>query len=751
MGGSRKKVATSRKSIEKRQRQYFEQKRRQQRQQMGGLESFRNEKNIGEQNQKEPRSLDVLSLLNLSTISRQVKHADASPCAMPELSKVNASGVQSNFPKTVPRMFDDSFSPTDSLEIREGQQAPISPKKILFPAPENAPDVSNGIVDKSDFQETATLQKLSVFDLLADDGPNANSRSPVHEAHVTFSVDGLGSVGADTSVQAPPQSDRYASFGFFNPSKPVRQDNLKIHNELEKEVEVMIEDVDLHPSFSNLDFSKMDQLHGKLKKSSTLRDHGQLDGHYRNKTGSYSGKNNPLRKANVDIWDAAPTLLDENLVDEMEPKISLSSLPRRMDNESANFPIYGSMGLQDDYYEGSCLLRKKRNRIEEVDEYNISGEFGSFAPKYQAPESNDKFLRLREARQSPMGNAKFQPDWSSHSIEDPRDNLSLLSEESSTAASLASMDSSPSYSTGRPSRKQESAFDGLDTMYGTRNIYAEEPHKTNRGNSQKRGKAERPTLLVSNMGDDFDPLCKEKIGPFNDWPYEDGYRSMDTNKVSNPWDQDLNCTFPSHGHHARSSSSSKYGCSGDYLSSTFPEPSSSMKLHGSPKYPKVKLPKMQPEHSLDFETEGRTPNFCKNSDFFLGEQSFPKHQQTYCKTAGAQRSVEDIGALSDLGENGPRCMGGVKDGGTLETSSSANIPGNSDSSVDEIKVARRRQHDEAEEVPPACRSGKAEVKRKTVKKMDKQHCMVSSPQVMMLESYVFQLLRVQREARLSTP
>ncbi|CAI0431496.1 unnamed protein product [Linum tenue] len=713
---------------------------------MGGLESSRNEKNIDEQNQKEPRSLDVLSLLNLSTISRQVKHADASPCGkhpMPELSKVNASGVQSNFPKTVPRMFDDSFSPTDSLEIREGQQAPISPKKILFPAPENAPDVSNGIVDKIDFQETATLQskqltstpeKLSVFDLLADDGPNANSRSPVHEAHVTFSVDGLGEVGADTSVQAPPQSDRYASFGFFNPSKPVRQDNLKIHNELEKEVEVIIEDVDLHPSFSYLDFSKMDQLHGKLKKSSTLRDHGQLDGHYRNKTGSYSGKNNPLRKANADIWDAAPTLLDENLVDEMEPKISLSSLPRRMDNESANFPIYGSMGLQDDYYEGSRLLRKKRNRIEEVDGNNISGEFGLFAPKYQAPESNDEFLRLREARylcisenmyrlyelsaadtyaavddgrQCPMGDVKFQPDWSSHSIEDPRDNLSLL-----------------------------------------RNIYAEEPHKTNRGNSQKRGKAERPTLLVSNMGDDFDPLCKEKIRPFNDWTYEDGYRPMDTNKVSNPWDQDLYGTFPSHGHHASSSSSSKYGSSGGHFSSTFPEPSSSMKLHGSPKYPKVKIPKMQPEHSLDFEFEGKTPIFCKNSDLFHGEQSFPKHQQPYCKTAGAQRNVEGMGALSDLGENGPRCMGGVEDGGTLETSSSANIPGNSDSSVDEIKVAGRRQHDEAEEVPPACRSGKAEVKRKTAKKMDKQHCMVSSPQVMMLESYVFQLLRVQREARL---
>ncbi|KDO43206.1 hypothetical protein CISIN_1g036920mg [Citrus sinensis] len=41
-------------------------------------------------------------------------------------------------------------------------------------------------------RKCACLNEISVFDLLADDGPSGNlEASPVHEAHVAFSVEGI--------------------------------------------------------------------------------------------------------------------------------------------------------------------------------------------------------------------------------------------------------------------------------------------------------------------------------------------------------------------------------------------------------------------------------------------------------------------------------------------------------------------------------------------------------------------------------
>ncbi|KAA8527987.1 hypothetical protein F0562_035144 [Nyssa sinensis] len=67
IGGSRRQVTASRKSTQKRQKQYFEQRKRQQQQQTTGLESYSDGMNTCSQHQTNNRSLDVLSLLNLST------------------------------------------------------------------------------------------------------------------------------------------------------------------------------------------------------------------------------------------------------------------------------------------------------------------------------------------------------------------------------------------------------------------------------------------------------------------------------------------------------------------------------------------------------------------------------------------------------------------------------------------------------------------------------------------------------------
>ncbi|CAN0895990.1 hypothetical protein LINGRAHAP2_LOCUS18195 [Linum grandiflorum] len=367
-----------------RQKQYFEQKRRQQRQQMGGVESYCEEKKTCEQNQKEHRSLDVLSLLNLSTDSPLSKPGNASPCDNYHkhnagFSKVNASEVQCNFPKDAPVTVGNSFTPTDSLEIREGnclgnQAENASPKKFRVTAAENNPDVSGGVEHEIYFQETATQKKLSVFDLLDDDdgGNLKSSKSPAaHEAHVAFSVDGLGNVGAETPVQSPLQPDRCGSHDYFTPSKAARQNNVKIHNDFEREVEAMMQDIGLPPTSNHFDFSRSDQLHGKLKNLHTSRDYGRLDSHYRDTSSSYRDKIKPHRQTNFDLCDASPALLDEDFIDEKNYNTFWSTLPHGTHDESAHLKSYGSTGLEDYSFESSHVRRKKRNCIKEVDEYDI--------------------------------------------------------------------------------------------------------------------------------------------------------------------------------------------------------------------------------------------------------------------------------------------------------------------------------------------------------------------------------------------
>ncbi|CAN1152026.1 hypothetical protein LINPERHAP2_LOCUS18480 [Linum perenne] len=811
MGGSRRKVATSRKSIEKRQKQYFEQRRRQQRQQqMGGLESYCEEKKTCEQNQNEHQSLDVLSLLSLSKDSPLCKPANASPRY--NHHKHNAE-MQCNIPKDAPMTIDDSFSLADSLETLEGrhcsgnQAENALPKKVLFTASENNPDDSGGVEHENNFQETATQKKLSVFDLLDDDDPaNVKSRKcPVRESHVAFSVDGLGTVRAETPVQSPQQPDRHGSYDCFTASKSAKQNNYKIHNDLDREVEVMMQDIGLPPNTNRFDFPRTDQLHGKFKNSHTSRDHGQLNSHYMDTTSSYRDKIKPHRETNFDLYDARPTLLDEDFLDEKESNTFWSSLPHGTHDESAHLKIYGSTGLEDYSFEGPYEPRKKRNCFKEVDEYGVSGELDSFGPKYQASNSKYDFLHPRKARKSSMDNVILKPDWSSHVIEDPRGHVTTLSEEScsSTAVRHASMDTSTSYSAERHHQQHENAFDGLDAIYGARSIYAGETHKKNWGNSQKREKIymygrspHRTTLLDPDPGNDFDPLFKENIGHCSDWPYEQGHWSADTNKdfntlhqgsemnhppfVSEPWNEDLSGAFPIRDHHinARNSSMPKYARSvkhsppNSFISESVPvpEPCSSKRLYDSPTYshPKVKLPV-----SPDFQFDGRrTPKLCKGDDFFHGEWSAPnlssaqesvskvkgyskpKRQRPYSRSGEPRGNDENVEALdgSDFGESGSGFLG-VKDGGALETSSSVNIPEKSDASIDEVEIAGGHPRREAQ-VPLSAHwnDNNAEVgsegfvERKMATRMDKR-CLVSSPQVMMVESYVVQLLSVQKRAR----
>ena len=61
-----------------RQKQYFEQRKQQQQQQTAGSESYADGMNACGEHHKEQRSLDILSLLNLSTVSQECYSASPS-------------------------------------------------------------------------------------------------------------------------------------------------------------------------------------------------------------------------------------------------------------------------------------------------------------------------------------------------------------------------------------------------------------------------------------------------------------------------------------------------------------------------------------------------------------------------------------------------------------------------------------------------------------------------------------------------
>lgn len=122
MGGSRRKVTTSRKSTQKRQKQYFEQRKRQQ-QQTAVLDSHADH--------REHRSLDVLSLLNLSSTTEERK------CVCLNGTE-DASTVKYPITKDPAKIYTNTETFADSVDYKgavtsSGYQVDtISPKKGCF-------------------------------------------------------------------------------------------------------------------------------------------------------------------------------------------------------------------------------------------------------------------------------------------------------------------------------------------------------------------------------------------------------------------------------------------------------------------------------------------------------------------------------------------------------------------------------------------------------------------------------------------
>ncbi|XP_043807245.1 uncharacterized protein LOC110609628 isoform X2 [Manihot esculenta] len=517
MGGSRKKVTTSRKSIQKRQKQYFEQRRRQLQQQTAGLEMSEGGGYKCSENYKEHRSLDVLNLLNFST-----SFQDCKPCCPSgrKDSKVNTSTVKNHIDP--PIILASTVCPFSSLEITEAssqsgsQVETLSTKKVLLSSPD---DLSNALYDpdnKSDFGRKATQQQLSFFDLLGDDDSDRNLEGTLApEAHVAFSVDGLGKVGTETPPHSPRQLDRYITYGFSSPLETVEHNSSRnlssVLNDLELEDAIM-QDIGIPPFESSLEFSTMiEDSCGQLKKnSSEVRDCRKLRGRDSKLRSRFSIEQEfcNTRIDNEDLWD--------------------------------DFLKYGDEEMPN-YAFGDPYKLEKRDCKKATKRFNF---LDSPAQNHHTSENDYDLMTSKEARHHLVGtdfdsgNATAHSDWSCFVLEDAKENLSLLSEEScsSTAVRDEVTDISQVNYIARDTNRHQNAFDGAHFKHGAKKVLAKEKCLKNKNNLKKGNnpcwsgkRVQRPTLLEPRLAHNLNHLSQEKIGQRGSWLFEEGYRSTDMN------------------------------------------------------------------------------------------------------------------------------------------------------------------------------------------------------------------------------
>ncbi|GMN20116.1 hypothetical protein TIFTF001_043006 [Ficus carica] len=289
--------------------------------------------------------------------------------------------------------------------------------------------------------------QLSVLDLLCDDGLNGNMEEDiVHEAHVAFSVEGLGTVGTETPVHSPQRPNRTLSYG-FSPS-PKAAGRLKLSrkfnsslDDFEFEMDAQMQDVDLPLDGNPLKFSSdiMDSLSGPKWRSFALRETRQHDGYS-------SKKNNYIGYHNEDEWDDRTSFQYQSFLDEREPALSWNTWQTRNDDNAADDLIYRDYNMTDFSFDGPHVPIRTTGKV--TDKFDISESTFSFS-KHETSEYDFDFLNSNRARfhvdtmvdRHPTEEKKLdfnrvtsKPDRYSLMTEDGRDNSSLQSEESCSSS-----------------------------------------------------------------------------------------------------------------------------------------------------------------------------------------------------------------------------------------------------------------------------------------------------------------------------
>ncbi|PON36400.1 hypothetical protein TorRG33x02_349400 [Trema orientale] len=794
------------------QKQYFEQRKRQQQYQSQTeiVENYADGMDIsGQQYHKEHRSLDVLSLLNLSASAQEQK--SAFPRGRRDLD-VNASTREHEVRNSSPVILSETVVPANFVEIKETriphgfQVETACPKKISPSAPDSHNSALSVINSKSDQQKTTNEQQLSVLDLLGDDGLNGNMEgTPVHEAHVAFSVEGLGKVGMETPVHSPQQPNRNFSCGISSPLKAAGWQKLsKNFNSLLDDLEFegvgafgdpMIEDIDVPLGTDYLDFSSgiMDSLCSPKDNSFTVHDHWQQD--------SYSSKrNSSFRHPNEDKWNGRPTFPYRGFFEEREHDMSRKTWQSGIDDNSADNLIYGNSNydMSDFAFEGRHQPIRTRDRA--PDKFDFLESTISYS-RHQTSQYDHDFLISNQERfqvdvtvdRPPTVERNFdfkpvtsQPDRFCFATEDAQDNSSLQSEEScsSSAVRFQAADKSLPNSTSRQGRRGPgNAFAGSGDQCGLKKAFANESKEDRQKESMACGSGKRKNMLnppKSKASHLSSPFFQENLGTEDIWFFEEAYATVDMYPGSSsfdqnsgtkytcfdtePWDKDPLSKFPAPKLHvAATPSCDRFNCEpvesspSNCFNPKIPLHASSI-ISTPDFYPDSESRRMPQDSSYIAGSQGETPSsdLSAQESFSKEVEYKPKFEPSNCGTSELEKEIysrKEVLVCEDKE---------AKDGSNLEDNDNE---GRNEGLADPMEKASPAVHttdrsgnskDEkkdhlADKVPLKYKNGKEDIEDfgPVGRFGSKQKCAYvdSSCQAMMLQSYVFQFFCVQKRLK----
>ncbi|XP_052141105.1 uncharacterized protein LOC127760837 isoform X2 [Oryza glaberrima] len=441
MGGSRRKVYASRKSTQSRQRQYFEQKKRQQ--QSPGVQSQVDVSGTGSQayHDQAPRSLDVINLNNLATpishssgpetVDNVVPPLDCtllSASPIEGLKKITSACSNLKEPYSQPRL-SSSSDHQDGAASANPYKEPLGCK---IPPPK-----SNSV--KKQNPNVELNNEISLFDLVSDEGPNNKSTArPAREAHVSFSVKGLGHVKMET----PPQSPRSTKRTLPLPPKVMRYTQKKARRyipfDATKQLDSIINDINVlkERKFSEKRTCPLDESgYERSKQSNCYFPH------------SFENHNNKFFPEDEDMfcepkaeecWRSKHGRLDDNLTDEnserlwkMEPFNSEDRFPT---------PIVEQFDTRD-YGFKDRYSPEQRTSTRTNTRYETSATHDLFSDQSMMDNGNDTVLfdweRHPPIKKKSNLNSTFGPSaWSFDMVDDSEKRRSPRSEESCSSAAV---------------------------------------------------------------------------------------------------------------------------------------------------------------------------------------------------------------------------------------------------------------------------------------------------------------------------
>ncbi|XP_074282632.1 uncharacterized protein LOC141607164 isoform X2 [Silene latifolia] len=403
MGGSRRKVTASRKSTQKRQQQFFEQRKRQQQQQEATNVESHNDSPAAYTQQKGNRSLDILSLLNVPKVAEECRPA----C----VSENCQSSMRSPIAVTDEVAAADYVKPTATKTLSSHLGEKVSSKDTW----KNTSMARNA---ESKCWRIDSSNQTSILDIIGDDGPtNTSDGKPVQEAHVAFSVDGLGDLGTETPKQSPQlpariSCDDKSSFSKAAKKLKFRKNLNSMLDELGMETECFLKD-DKEPTCDNhLDsFLISEDVLPPLSYSE--HELSPVKAGYKNGTKQWE-MNSLNEDRDTNFWNVGSSFLDGNIANEKYGSNWKNGDANIMRNVS---PVFGSR-------EPQLLPRSQEHK---------TGRYNDL------DEGDRLFCSLEEPKYSSfMCNYKQQATCLSPymSMEDRGDNLTSFSEESCSSTAV---------------------------------------------------------------------------------------------------------------------------------------------------------------------------------------------------------------------------------------------------------------------------------------------------------------------------